>query len=153
MIPGQCSAPQRRCQSDRECGTNEKCVQPGECICPPPFFLDTSDGGKCKNPCERYACGINAKCTPSDPPQCMCEAGFKGDPLQGCFDENGESIEIPNEWFIGFLVALLLIFLHFQNVQLMETHAHMVPSASIKNSDTNVFVQTECLVTHTKKVA
>lgn len=86
---GQCSAPQRRCASDRECGTNEKCVQPGECVCPPPFFLDTSDGGKCKNPCERYACGINAKCTPSDPPQCMCEAGFKGDPLQGCFDENG----------------------------------------------------------------
>lgn len=85
---GQCSAPQRRCAADKECGTNEKCVQPGECICPPPFFLDTSDGNKCKNPCERYICGINAKCTPSDPPQCMCEVGFKGDPLQGCFDEN-----------------------------------------------------------------
>lgn len=85
---GQCSAPQRRCAADKECGTNEKCVQPGECVCPPPFFLDTSDRMKCKNPCERYPCGINAKCTPSDPPQCMCEVGFKGDPLQGCFDEN-----------------------------------------------------------------
>lgn len=85
---GLCAPAQRRCSSDKECLTNEKCVQPGECICPPPFFLDPSDGNKCKNPCERFPCGINAKCTPSDPPQCMCEVGFKGDPLLGCVDED-----------------------------------------------------------------
>jgi Calcium-binding EGF domain/EGF domain len=77
-----CSPAQRRCVSDKECGSNEKCVQPGECICPPPFFVDS--GNVCRSPCERFACGINAKCTPTDPPQCMCEAGFKGDPLLGC---------------------------------------------------------------------
>lgn len=85
---GLCAPPQRRCASDRECGLNEKCVQPGECVCPPPYFLDTSDGNKCKSPCERYPCGINAKCTPSDPPQCMCEVGYRGDPLRGCTSEN-----------------------------------------------------------------
>lgn len=79
---GLCSPAQRRCASDRECSSNEKCVQPGECICPPPFFVDA--GNVCRNPCERFACGINAKCSPTDPPQCMCEAGFKGDPLLGC---------------------------------------------------------------------
>lgn len=82
---GQCAAPQRRCAADRECGSNEKCVQPGECVCPPPFFLDTLDNNRCKSPCERYPCGINAKCTPSDPPQCMCESGFESkDPVLGC---------------------------------------------------------------------
>lgn len=79
---GLCSPAQRRCAADKECGSNEKCVQPGECICPPPFFVDA--GNLCRSPCERFACGINAKCSPTDPPQCMCEAGFKGDPLQGC---------------------------------------------------------------------
>lgn len=79
---GLCSPAQRRCAADKECGSNEKCVQPGECICPPPFFVDA--GNVCRSPCERFACGINAKCSPTDPPQCMCEAGFKGDPLQGC---------------------------------------------------------------------
>lgn len=85
---GLCSPPQRRCAADKDCGSNEKCVQPGDCVCPPPYFLDTNDGNKCKSPCERFPCGINAKCTPSDPPQCMCESGYKGDPFQGCTDED-----------------------------------------------------------------
>lgn len=81
---GMCSPALIRCAGDGECGSNEKCVQPGECVCPPPFFVDASAGNICKSPCERFACGINAKCSPTDPPQCMCEAGFKGDPLAGC---------------------------------------------------------------------
>lgn len=83
---GICAPSQKRCLGDSECGVNEKCVQPGECICPPPFYADIQDNNKCKNPCERFPCGINAKCTPSDPPKCMCEPGFKGDPFQGCRD-------------------------------------------------------------------
>lgn len=82
---GQCSQAQKRCVSDNDCSPNEKCVQPGECTCPPPFFTDPQDNS-CRNPCERFPCGINAKCTPSDPPKCMCETGFKGDPFQGCID-------------------------------------------------------------------
>lgn len=39
-------------------------------------------------PCERFPCGMNAKCSPTDPPQCLCLAGFKGDPQQGCVDVN-----------------------------------------------------------------
>ncbi len=61
---GLCSPAQRRCASDKECGPNFKCVQPGECICPPPFFVDS--GNVCRNPCERFNCGINAKCSPTD---------------------------------------------------------------------------------------
>ena len=61
---GLCSPAQRRCASEKECGTNEICVQPGECFCPPPFFVDA--GSVCRSPCERFPCGINAKCTPSD---------------------------------------------------------------------------------------
>lgn len=83
---GLCAPSQRRCTSDKECSTNENCVQPGECICPPPFFMDAEDNNKCKSPCERFSCGINAKCTPTDPPQCLCESGYKGDPLLGCTD-------------------------------------------------------------------
>lgn len=91
---GLCAPAQRKCAADKECGTNEKCVQPGECVCPPPFFLDPYDNNKCKSPCERFPCGINAKCTPTDPPQCMCEPGFKGDPLMGCTDED-ECAHLP----------------------------------------------------------
>lgn len=61
---GLCSPAYKRCTADNECGTNEKCVQPGECICPPPFFVDA--GNACTNPCERFLCGINAKCTPTN---------------------------------------------------------------------------------------
>ncbi len=75
-----------RCVADSECGTNQRCVQPGECVCPPPYYLDTEDGNKCKSPCERHACGVNAKCTPSDPPKCMCEPGHTGNPTLGCSD-------------------------------------------------------------------
>lgn len=91
---GMCSVALRRCASNKECGANEKCVQPGECVCPPPFFVDPADGNICKSPCERFACGINAKCSPSDPPQCMCEVGFKGDPLQGCVSTD-ECVNAP----------------------------------------------------------
>ncbi|KAG8232834.1 hypothetical protein J437_LFUL013160, partial [Ladona fulva] len=83
---GVCSPDQIRCINDGDCQPNEKCVQPGECVCPPPFFTDALDGNKCKSPCERFLCGINAKCTPSDPPRCMCETGHQGNPLQGCID-------------------------------------------------------------------
>ena len=85
---GICSIAPKHCSGDRDCGTNEKCVQPGECVCPPPFFMDSNDNNKCKSPCERFSCGINAKCTPTDPPQCLCEAGYNGDPLLGCVLED-----------------------------------------------------------------
>lgn len=29
---------------------------------------------------------MNAQCTPSDPPKCLCLPGYKGDPLHGCED-------------------------------------------------------------------
>lgn len=48
----------------------------------------------CEGPCERFPCGINAKCTPSDPPKCMCQTGYKGDPLHGCVDID-ECIDNP----------------------------------------------------------
>lgn len=85
---GVCSPSQVRCISDGECGPNEKCIQPGECVCPPPYYTDPQDNNKCKSPCERFPCGINAKCTPSDPPKCLCDTGFEGNPLQGCSDVN-----------------------------------------------------------------
>lgn len=46
------------------------------------------------DPCDRFPCGLNAKCTPSDPPRCMCEAGYEGDPQHGCVDVN-ECINNP----------------------------------------------------------
>ena len=83
---GGCSPSQTRCVGDGECTTNERCVQPGECVCPPPYYTDTQDGNKCKSPCERFSCGANAKCTPTDPPRCMCQPGHTGNPLLGCTD-------------------------------------------------------------------
>lgn len=44
-----CSPSQVRCISDNDCTANEKCVQPGECVCPPPYFTDATDGNKCKS--------------------------------------------------------------------------------------------------------
>lgn len=81
---GPCVPAQIKCSSDGDCSSNEKCVQPGDCICSPPYFLDPVDGNKCKSPCERFFCGINAQCTPTDPPTCACIPGFKGDALKGC---------------------------------------------------------------------
>lgn len=83
---GLCSPAQKKCLSDKECPENERCVQPGECACSPPYFIDPQDKNICKSPCERFACGLNAKCIPNDPPKCVCETGFKGDPFQGCVD-------------------------------------------------------------------
>ncbi len=65
---GACTPSQVRCASDGQCRTNEKCIQPGECICPPPFFTDSGDNNKCKSPCERMICGVSAKCIPNDVP-------------------------------------------------------------------------------------
>lgn len=87
-ISGHCTLIKKRCISDSDCFPNEKCIQPGQCVCPPPFYLDVTDGQKCKSPCERFTCGINSKCTPSDPPRCMCLAGFEGDPYTGCTNTN-----------------------------------------------------------------
>ena len=44
-----CSPSRVKCVNDGDCSHNEKCVQPGECICPPPFFTDPLDGNKCKS--------------------------------------------------------------------------------------------------------
>jgi len=44
-----CSPSRVKCVSDGDCSPNEKCVQPGECVCPPPFFTDQVDGNKCKS--------------------------------------------------------------------------------------------------------
>lgn len=46
---GLCSPAQKRCINDNECKANEKCVQPGECVCPPPFYTDPLDGDHCKS--------------------------------------------------------------------------------------------------------
>lgn len=51
---GLCSPAQKRCTSDNECKANEKCVQPGECVCPPPFYTDALDGNLCKSEFTRY---------------------------------------------------------------------------------------------------
>ena len=83
---GVCSANLAQCSRDRDCRENEKCVEPGMCICPPPYFSDTTDGGKCKSPCERVICGLNAECSPTNPPKCLCKTGFSGNPLTGCQD-------------------------------------------------------------------
>ncbi|KAJ8936985.1 hypothetical protein NQ314_012067 [Rhamnusium bicolor] len=91
---GLCSPAQKKCINDKECSQNERCVQPGECVCPPPFFTDPQDDNKCKSPCERHPCGLNSKCTPTDPPKCICEKGFQGDALQGCVDIN-ECADVP----------------------------------------------------------
>ena len=47
---------------------NEQCER-GSCICSPPFYVDQFDGNRCKSPCDRFSCGLNAECTPSNPPQ------------------------------------------------------------------------------------
>ena len=84
---GLCAPAQKQCSKDRECPGNEKCVEPGECMCLPPFFSDVLDGNKCKSPCERFACGFNAKCVLSDPPKCICEKGYKfNQQQQSCVD-------------------------------------------------------------------
>ena len=64
---------------------NEQC-QRGSCICSPPFYVDQFDGNRCKSPCDRFSCGLNAECTPSNPPQCLCHSGYTGSPLTGCED-------------------------------------------------------------------
>lgn len=46
---GVCSPNRVKCVNDGDCSPNEKCVQPGECVCPPPFFTDQVDGNKCKS--------------------------------------------------------------------------------------------------------
>ncbi|ROT61478.1 hypothetical protein C7M84_020730 [Penaeus vannamei] len=81
-----CSKAQEKCSSDSDCLVNERCVQPGKCVCPPPYFVDNQDNNRCKSPCEAFSCGINSKCTPTDPPQCMCQPGFVNRGPAGCVD-------------------------------------------------------------------
>lgn len=77
-----------QCSSDGDCNENERCVQPGKCICPPPYFVDNKDNNRCKSPCEAYTCGLNSKCTPTDPPRCVCIPGFTSSGLNGCVNIN-----------------------------------------------------------------
>jgi len=58
-----CTANKVQCGRDSDCGQNERCVQPGQCVCPPPYYADTEDGNRCKSPCHRFPCGVNARCT------------------------------------------------------------------------------------------
>jgi len=53
---GLCSPAQKRCTNDHECKANEKCVQPGECVCPPPFYTDPLDGNLCKSKSTNFIC-------------------------------------------------------------------------------------------------
>ena len=46
---GVCTPVQVRCVHDADCGPNEDCIEPGECICPLPFYTDIFDGNKCKS--------------------------------------------------------------------------------------------------------
>lgn len=82
---GTCSPLRSECKTSSECRQNEECVDES-CVCSPPFFVDTSNGNLCRSPCHRFSCGYNAECTPSNPPQCLCKAGFTGNPLSGCED-------------------------------------------------------------------
>lgn len=49
---GGCLPTLPKCRSDVDCKHNEQCQSNGECVCPPPFFLDTNDFNACKEPCE-----------------------------------------------------------------------------------------------------
>ncbi|XP_047739052.1 fibrillin-1 [Hyalella azteca] len=83
---GGCSMNKIQCTKDSDCGTNEKCIQPGKCVCPPPFFVDNLDRNLCKNPCSAFSCGVNSKCEAADPPTCKCLPGFTSKGEDGCFD-------------------------------------------------------------------
>ena len=82
---GVCSALQSTCTANHHCQDNEQC-QNGICVCSPPFFVDNLDGNRCKSPCSQFNCGLNAECTPSNPPRCLCQQGYRGNPLTGCED-------------------------------------------------------------------
>ena len=83
---GICQPLRLRCTTNSQCRANEKCMPTGECVCLPPFFTDVQDGNRCRSPCDRFICGLNAECTPTNPPQCLCKAGTTGNPLTGCED-------------------------------------------------------------------
>ncbi|KAI5719789.1 hypothetical protein M8J76_014878 [Diaphorina citri] len=81
-----CTHARVQCSRDADCdGPYERCVR-AACVCPAPYYADVNDGHKCKSPCERFSCGINAQCTPADPPQCTCLAGYTGEATVGCLD-------------------------------------------------------------------
>ncbi|XP_026683577.1 latent-transforming growth factor beta-binding protein 4-like [Diaphorina citri] len=81
-----CTHARVQCSRDADCdGPYERCVR-AACVCPAPYYADVNDGHKCKSPCERFSCGINAQCTPADPPQCTCLAGYTGEATLGCLD-------------------------------------------------------------------
>ena len=83
-----CSVNKVQCSKDTDCGPNEKCIQPGKCSCPPPYFVDNLDDNKCKSPCIAFSCGVNSKCSIADPPKCDCLPGFTGTGADGCIDIN-----------------------------------------------------------------
>jgi hypothetical protein len=106
-----CSPALIRCAGDNDCGTNEVCIQPGQCVCPPPYYSDTDDGNKCKSPCERFFCGMHATCSPSDPPQCLCDNGYEGNPNVGCVDvSNRNGIEFRDGLLNLFQFRILILF-------------------------------------------
>ncbi len=82
---GACVPVRASCANNAQCRTNERCVA-GSCVCSPPFYIDNLDGNRCKSPCDRFNCGLNSECTPTNPPQCLCKKGFSGNPLTGCED-------------------------------------------------------------------
>ena len=65
---GVCLPIRTACVTSAQCQENEQC-QRGSCICSPPFYVDQFDSNRCKSPCDRFSCGLNAECTPSNPPQ------------------------------------------------------------------------------------
>jgi hypothetical protein len=83
---GICQPQRLTCTSDTQCRENEKCLNTGVCVCLPPYFTDIREGNRCRSPCDQFRCGLNAECTPSNPPQCLCKAGTTGNPLTGCED-------------------------------------------------------------------
>lgn len=99
-----CAVDKVQCSRDGDCGENEKCVQPGKCICPPPYYIDNQDFNKCKSPCQAFTCSLNSRCNPTDPPTCTCLQGFISSGLNGCVDIDecrtnpcGEGAQCRNE--------------------------------------------------------
>lgn len=99
------------------CGPNAQCKVSGEspsCSCLPDFIgsppncrpecVSNSEcspnlaciNKKCQDPCPGL-CGVNADCrVVSHTPNCICNAGYVGDPFIRCFVEEAKPVEIVN---------------------------------------------------------